>query len=85
MKRVESFEFPGKFHEVDSYTGWAGANAATTEVGFQTSGKAAWTMEPTTRAFFLRQAYRDPLSTPSLARREGLRRGRRRQVEARHD
>ena len=61
MKRVESFEFPGKFHEVDSYTGWAGANAATTEVGFQTSGKVAWPMEPTNRAFFLRQAYRDPL------------------------
>jgi YHS domain-containing protein len=61
MKRVESFEFPGKFHEVDSYTGWAGANAATTEVGFQTSGKVAWPMDPTTRAYFIRRSYRDPL------------------------
>jgi YHS domain-containing protein len=60
MKRIMSIEFPGKFHEVDSYPGWAGANAATTEIGFQTSGKTAWTMEPSTRSYFLRESYRDP-------------------------
>jgi YHS domain-containing protein len=62
MKRVLIVRAPGQFREEDSYPGWSGVTVATPTGGFQTSGKVAWPLEESDRAYFARQIYRHPLA-----------------------